>query len=461
MTVTLNSDGLRSLLSTSSNIDVEKLGKAVFDEGIKRGLWDDAGKLLVKINDDGTIEFPATPSIEDPATNRADPAAVAVRLTDWVENGVNLQLLAAIIQETNLEARETARQDRQQARDMDISQQKDAANKIRSSALIGFVSTMVTSSFQVAASLYSIKSAVNSFKVSNTATQAADAKVAQATGMRAQAEIELAAAATLNPGTVAPDVKLSQAAKLRAEAKLELEDAAALRAGAMAPPPAAAMAARPRANAAPTQAAALQAQARLDAAAAASTRAPAAPPVGAAQTAPGGMTAKMSNAAPDPLEAPATAMTPAEVQAQASALEASAAAKNTSAARLEGEVQQARALETSAARNEAAANRLDGEAHRITERGRAEATHMDRLSEARKVIIAETGKVLGAMGNTIAAEEEAKKNEILAKASMYRTRAENEGDFMRAYQDNFAKVTEKLAAMMQSEIDSLKGMFRG
>jgi hypothetical protein len=71
------------------------------------------------------------------------------------------------------------------------------------------------------------------------------------------------------------------------------------------------------------------------------------------------------------------------------------------------------------------------------------------------------GGIVGAVLNYQAGQAEAKKAELQAESTKMRTRAEDETDFIRAYQENCSAVREKLAALQQAEADTNRQIVRG
>jgi sugar (pentulose or hexulose) kinase len=75
--------------------------------------------------------------------------------------------------------------------------------------------------------------------------------------------------------------------------------------------------------------------------------------------------------------------------------------------------------------------------------------------------LSSTGQILGAAMTCATAWTEAKKADQQAESTKMRTRAEDETDFIRAYQENVRAVQEKLAALQQAEADTNRQIVRG
>jgi hypothetical protein len=107
------------------------------------------------------------------------------------------------------------------------------------------------------------------------------------------------------------------------------------------------------------------------------------------------------------------------------------------------------------------ARRLEQEAHRISTTAEANALQIDKNWTNAGIVTTEVGKMTAAGLQRGAAEKDAEKAELQAKAALHRTRAEDEGDFIRAYTDNIRNVTDKLSAIQQSEAETMRSIIHG
>jgi hypothetical protein len=79
---------------------------------------------------------------------------------------------------------------------------------------------------------------------------------------------------------------------------------------------------------------------------------------------------------------------------------------------------------------------------------------------AGNTLLTEGGKLTGGIVNIGASGAEARKAEEQAESTKFRSMAEDETDFIRAYADNVRAVQEKLAALQQAEADTNRQIVR-
>jgi hypothetical protein len=96
-------------------------------------------------------------------------SGIGPRLGDFGTSAVGIQQIAQVVQEQNLQARETARQDRQAARDADIAAQQKVADEIRNAAVFALVSTVVSSGMAIAGGAVQMRGAVKAVQLQRAA----------------------------------------------------------------------------------------------------------------------------------------------------------------------------------------------------------------------------------------------------------------------------------------------------
>jgi hypothetical protein len=253
--------------------------------------------------------------------------------------------IAKIIQESNLQARESARLDRQQARDTDVSKQLEAADKTRDMANFNLAATAVTSAISMVGSVVSIAGAVKAETLRGAALGRSEKLNVDADRLR-------------NPASVPSDLATKEASRNLAGRKDSLENA----------------------------------------------------------------------------------------------VEMQELGKGSGASDLKDA--------TTLKRDELKADRLDTKAARDLKTAEVEASNIDRKFTTAAQVTTETGKIVGAALQRVGAEKDAERMEIQAAASVARTKAEDQSDFMRAYADNVRAVLEKLSAIQQAEADTNRSIIR-
>ncbi|GLS33048.1 hypothetical protein SAMN04488498_1465 [Mesorhizobium albiziae] len=105
--------------------------------------------------DPGKFSSAGVPTLEDTIVqNNGAEAALGARLAS-----VDIYAVGALLHSLNLEFRESARLDRQAARDCDIAAQSAAAKALRASGLCQLVGTVLTSTFAIAGAGVNLKGA--------------------------------------------------------------------------------------------------------------------------------------------------------------------------------------------------------------------------------------------------------------------------------------------------------------
>jgi hypothetical protein len=164
------------------------------------------------------------------------------RLGDFRVAAVNIQQIAQLIQDQNLQSRETARQDRQQARDADIAAQQKAADLIREAAIFSLVGTVVSSALSIAGGIAQMRGAATAMKLQKSAATDLfmDKVQAKAVEMKASSHIQIGqawgqllsssgqiAGAGLNLGTAFTEAKKAEqqaeSTKMRSRAEDETD----------------------------------------------------------------------------------------------------------------------------------------------------------------------------------------------------------------------------------------------
>jgi len=286
--------------------------------------------------------------------------------------------IAKIIQESNLQARESARLDRQQARDTDVSKQLKAADKTRDMANFNLAATAVTSAISMVGSVVSIVGAVKADAVrSPVAKQSGQLNLeadtirnntAKSAGGGADTQVKSAHSAAQN--SAGQEVK-SDLARPSVDVEIEMADMKADK--------------------------------------------------------------SVAQAAPRPDDVDVN-------------VPSSGGSQPNDATKLQMAEKQA--------------DLLDAKAARDLKNAEVEAANIDRNFTTAAQVTTETGKIIGAALQRVGAEKDAERMEIQAEASVARTRAEDQTDFMRAYADNVRAVLEKLSAIQQAEADTNRSIIR-
>lgn len=146
-----------------------------------------------------------------------------VNLRSLSASPVNIQQIAQVMQEANLRERDSARLDRQAARDADVAAQHQAADKIRDAANFNFAATIATSAMSVLGAVASTVGAVKAINIRADASAEAEALTNNASSLRLDALEDTADATTMrtdaaklgtpgDPMTVRQQAELNQAA---------------------------------------------------------------------------------------------------------------------------------------------------------------------------------------------------------------------------------------------------------
>ncbi|CCB66719.1 hypothetical protein [Hyphomicrobium sp. MC1] len=121
------------------------------------------------------------------STNDGALDQASFSLGQFETSAVNVMAIAKVMQDANIQTRESARLDRAAARDADVSAQKAAADKAREMGSFTFGAAIATSTAAIAGAAISVVGAVKSSNVRTESIEKADSLNSKAQGLRVDA----------------------------------------------------------------------------------------------------------------------------------------------------------------------------------------------------------------------------------------------------------------------------------
>ena len=117
-------------------------------------------------NDDVETGIPSQkPTLPQPEDTNTDCGSIVLTLQNFSLSTVNMQNFSYVMIELNAQMRKAAKEDRAAARDLNVSLQYEAADKIRSQAAFTLAATVVSATVSIAGAAGNIKMQARSLKL--------------------------------------------------------------------------------------------------------------------------------------------------------------------------------------------------------------------------------------------------------------------------------------------------------